>query len=77
MSHGEWSEILRAATIAAWIGRVAPKRLRTPGQRGPKCLRFLFRRVEFTVEKARVERHLAAILAADVAGYSRLMSTTR
>jgi adenylate cyclase len=25
------------------------------------------------VEKARVERHLAAILAADVAGYSRLM----
>jgi adenylate cyclase len=31
--------------------------------------------VEFTVEKARVERHLAAILAADVAGYSRLMST--
>jgi class 3 adenylate cyclase/pimeloyl-ACP methyl ester carboxylesterase len=31
------------------------------------------RRVERTVEKARVERHLAAILAADVAGYSRLM----
>jgi class 3 adenylate cyclase/pimeloyl-ACP methyl ester carboxylesterase len=29
--------------------------------------------VEFAVEKARVERHLAAILAADVAGYSRLM----
>ena len=27
------------------------------------------------MEKARVERHLAAILAADVAGYSRLMST--
>jgi adenylate cyclase len=31
--------------------------------------------VELTVEKARVERHLAAILAADVAGYSRLMGT--
>jgi class 3 adenylate cyclase/pimeloyl-ACP methyl ester carboxylesterase len=29
--------------------------------------------VEFTLEKARVERHLAAILAADVVGYSRLM----
>jgi adenylate cyclase len=29
--------------------------------------------VEHTLEKARVERHLAAILAADVAGYSRLM----
>jgi class 3 adenylate cyclase/pimeloyl-ACP methyl ester carboxylesterase len=29
--------------------------------------------VESTVEKARIERHLAAILAADVAGYSRLM----
>ena len=27
------------------------------------------------MEKARVERHLAAILAADVAGYSRLMGT--
>src|ERR1700756_5996591 len=34
-----------------------------------------FRRVELTLEKARVERHLAAILAADVAGYSRLMGT--
>jgi class 3 adenylate cyclase len=31
--------------------------------------------VELILEKARVERHLAAILAADVAGYSRLMST--
>jgi class 3 adenylate cyclase/pimeloyl-ACP methyl ester carboxylesterase len=29
--------------------------------------------VEFILEKARVERHLAAVLAADVAGYSRLM----
>jgi class 3 adenylate cyclase/pimeloyl-ACP methyl ester carboxylesterase len=29
--------------------------------------------VELILEKARVERHLAAILAADVAGYSRLM----
>ena len=27
------------------------------------------------MEKARVERHLAAILAADVAGYSRLMGS--
>jgi class 3 adenylate cyclase/pimeloyl-ACP methyl ester carboxylesterase len=31
--------------------------------------------VELIVEKARVERHLAAILAADVAGYSRLMGS--
>jgi class 3 adenylate cyclase len=31
--------------------------------------------VELTLEKARVERHLAAILAADAAGYSRLMAT--
>jgi adenylate cyclase len=31
--------------------------------------------VELTLERARVERHLAAILAADVAGYSRLMGT--
>jgi adenylate cyclase len=31
--------------------------------------------VELTLEKARVERHLAAILAADVAGYSRLRGT--
>jgi len=31
--------------------------------------------MEFTLAKARVERHLAAILAADVAGYSRLMGT--
>ena len=34
---------------------------------------LFFRRAERTLEKARVERHLAAILAADVAGYSRLM----
>src|SRR5215469_18465548 len=31
--------------------------------------------MEFTLAKARVERHLAAILAVDVAGYSRLMGT--
>jgi class 3 adenylate cyclase/pimeloyl-ACP methyl ester carboxylesterase len=35
--------------------------------------KFFFRRVELSLEKPRVERHLAAILAADVAGYSRLM----
>src|SRR6476660_3263430 len=41
------------------------------GQAGmPK---FFVRRVELSLEKPRVERHLAAILAADVAGYSRLM----
>jgi len=31
--------------------------------------------MELILEKVRVERHLAAILVADVAGYSRLMST--
>ena len=31
--------------------------------------------MELTLEKARLERHVAAILAADVAGYSRLMGT--
>ena len=35
--------------------------------------KFFFRRVELSLEKPRVERHIAAILAADVAGYSRLM----
>jgi class 3 adenylate cyclase len=35
--------------------------------------KFFVRRVELSLEKPRVERHLAAILAADVAGYSRLM----
>jgi class 3 adenylate cyclase/pimeloyl-ACP methyl ester carboxylesterase len=35
--------------------------------------KFFLRRVELSLEKPRVERHLAAILAADVAGYSRLM----
>jgi hypothetical protein len=44
-----------------------------PGQRKTECLRFFFRRVELLLEKTRVERHLAAIFAADVAGYSRLM----
>ena len=55
--------------------RVAPQAAPPPGQGKPKCLRFSFRRVELILAKARVERHLAAILAADVAGYSRLMST--
>jgi adenylate cyclase len=31
--------------------------------------------MEVTLEKPRVERHLAAILAADVVGYSRTMGT--
>jgi class 3 adenylate cyclase/pimeloyl-ACP methyl ester carboxylesterase len=48
---------------------------RTPGQRRAECLRFFFGARSSTLEKARVERHLAAILAADVAGYSRLMGT--
>src|SRR3984957_13880362 len=55
--------------------RVAPQAAPAPGQGKPKCLRFSFWRVELIVEKARVERHLAAILAADVAGYSRLMGS--
>ena len=37
--------------------------------------KFFLRRVELSLEKPRVERHLAAILAADVAGYARLMGT--
>src|ERR1700738_3050552 len=37
--------------------------------------KFFLRRVKLSLEKPRVERHLAAILAADVAGYSRLMGT--
>jgi class 3 adenylate cyclase/pimeloyl-ACP methyl ester carboxylesterase len=49
--------------------------IRSPGKSRPKCLAFFFRRMEPTLEKGHVERHLAAILAADVAGYSWLMGS--
>jgi len=48
--------------------------VRLSGHDESKCLGCLRPGAWSTsVEKARVERHLAAILAADVAGYSRLM----
>jgi pimeloyl-ACP methyl ester carboxylesterase len=46
---------------------------RSSGQGAPKCLDSSPNRRSLGLEKARVERRLAAIFAADVAGYSRLM----
>src|SRR5258705_12591569 len=63
------------APRACWRNRCKSRRVRTQGAIGPLyCYTGIqFPKPECALSSGQVERRLTAILAADVAGYSRLM----